>query len=166
MFSFYRCHYLFYIVRTIMSIFAKQKIMINKRIYSKLSKFSHLYCFYINLHCINFLIFQKFIFRLFVVYFEKKIIFTGSFQKNKLWCIIQIILFDIWLFYKMFFDLYIIKTYELIEVCWFMWKILKLENFEKNRWLYIFYFYYCNWGLKFQFISTVFLDVFLWKWKR
>ena len=66
----------------------------------------------------------------------------------------------------MFFDLYIIKTYELIEVCWFMWKILKLENFEKNRWLYIFYFYYCNWGLKFQFIPVVFLKVFFIKMRK
>ena len=132
MFSFYRCHYLFYIVRTIMSIFAKQKIMINKRIYSKLSKFSHLYCFYINLHCINFLIFQKIYFSTFRSIYWEKIIFTGSFQKNKLWFIIQIILFDIWLFYKMYFDLYIIKTYELIEVCWFMWKMLKIGKFWKK----------------------------------
>ena len=132
MFSFYRCHYLFYIVRTIMSIFAKQKIMINKRIYSKLSKFSHLYCFYINLHCINFLIFQKIYFSTFHSIYWEKIIFTGSFQKNKLWFINQIILFDIWLFYKMFFDLYMIQTYELIEVCWFMWKMLKIGKFWKK----------------------------------
>ena len=41
-----------------------------------------------------------------------------------------------------------------------------MENFEKSRWLYVFYFYYCNWGLKFQFIPVVFLKVFFIKMRK